>query len=161
MLIDKDDSSSSEQIWVKNGFFGDKRSNLTIRKENFPENTLVYCNQGEQGGGGGRVVTSLKAGEHAIYLDYVVLAQILPANVWPPNINDDYVYADNEVPLLVPLYNIENGYFKGLRKWLGYTTIRMDQDEQFHGHGYDEEKSKILCANMKQPLPNIFQGTAF
>ena len=116
---------------------------------------------GAGGRGGGRVVTSLKAGEHAIYLDYVVLAQILPANVWPPNINDDYVYADNEVPLLVPLYNIENGYFKGLRKWLGYTTIRMDQDEQFPGHGYDEEKSKILCANMKQPLPNIFQGTAF
>ena len=52
MLIDKDDSSSSEQIWVKNGFFGDKRSNLTIRKENFHENTLVYCNQGERGGGG-------------------------------------------------------------------------------------------------------------
>ena len=47
MLIDKDDSSSSEQIWVKNGFFGDKRSNLTVRKENFPENALVYCNQGD------------------------------------------------------------------------------------------------------------------
>ena len=79
------------------------------------------------------MVTSLKAGERAIYLDYAVLSQILPANVCPPNIKDDYVYADNEVPLLVPLYNTENGYFKGLRKWLGYTTIRVDQDEQFHG----------------------------
>ena len=52
-LIDKDDSSSSEQIWVKNGFSRDKRSDLTVRKENFPENTLVYCNQGEGRGGGG------------------------------------------------------------------------------------------------------------
>ena len=78
--------------------------------------------------------TSLKAGERAIYLDYVVLAQILPGNVCPPNINDDYIYADNEVPLLVPLYNTGNRYFKGLRKWLGYITIRGNQDEQFHGN---------------------------
>ena len=153
MLIDKNDSSPSEQIWVKNGFFGDQKSDWTVRKENFPENTLVYCNQG--------VVASLKAGEHAVSFDYVILAQILPTNVYPPSINDGYVFADNEVPLLVPLYNTENGYLKGLRKWFGYITICRDQDEQFYSNGYDEEKSKILCANMKKPLPSIFQGIAF
>ena len=135
-------------------FFGDQRSDLTIIKKNFPENTLIYTKQ--QG-----VVTNLKAGQLAIYLDYVALAQILPASICPPNINDDYVFPDNEVPLLVPLYNTENGYFKSLRKWLGYIIIRGDPDKQFYSYGYDEEKSKVLCANMKQPLRNIFQETAF
>ena len=131
-------------------FFGDQRNDLTIIKKNFPENTLIYTKQ--QG-----VVTNLKAGQLAIYLDYVALAQILPASVCPPNINDDYVLADNEVPLLVPLYNTENGYFKSLRKWLGYIIIRGDPDKQFYSYGYDEEKSKVLCANMKQPLPIFFK----
>ena len=131
-------------------FFGDQRSDQTIIKKNFPENTLIYTKQ--QG-----VVTNLKAGQLAIYLDYVALAQILPASVCPPNINDDYVFADNEVPLLVPLYNTENGCFKSLRKWLGYIIIRGDPDKQFYSYGYDEEKSKVLCANMKQPLPIFFK----
>ena len=131
-------------------FFGDQRSDLTIMKKNFPENTLIYTKQQE-------VVTNLKAGQLAIYLDYVALAQILPASVCPPNINDDYVFPDNEVPLLVPLYNTENGYFKSLRKWLGYIIIRGDPDKQFYSYGYDEEKSKVLCANMKQPLPIFFK----
>ena len=63
--------------------------------------------------------------------------------------------------MLVPLYNTENWYFKGLNKWLGYITIRGDPDEQFYFYGFNEEKSKILCASIKQPLPNIFQSTAF
>ena len=62
---------------------------------------------------------------------------------------------------LVPLYNTENWYFKGLNKWLGYITIRGDPDEQFYSYGFNEEKSKILCASIIQPLPNIFQSTAF
>ena len=90
-------------------------------------------------------------------LDYVVL---LPASVCPPNI-DNYEFGENEVLLLVPLYNTEIGYFKGLKKWLGYITIRGDPDEQFHSYGFDEKKFKVLFASMKQPLPNIFQGTAF
>ena len=51
--------------------------------------------------------------------------------------------------------------FKGLRKWLRYIIIRGDPDQQFYSYGYDEEKSKVLCANMKQSLRNIFEGTAF
>ena len=44
---------------------------------------------------------------------------------------------------------------------MGYITIRGDREEQFYSYGFDEEKSKVLCASMKQLLPNIFQGTAF
>ena len=151
MTIENSDFSTSERILLHNGFFGDQRSDTTVSKENFPENTLLYANQG--------VITNLKAGERAIYLDYVALAQILPVSVCPPNIGS-YEFQQNEVLLLIPLYNTENGYFKGLKKWLGYITIRGDPDEQFYSYGFDEEKSRILCASMKQPLPNIFQGTA-
>ena len=42
-----------------------------------------------------------------------------------------------------------------------YITIRGNPDEQFYSYGFNEEKSQVLCASMKQPLPNIFQETAF
>ena len=66
MTIDNNDSSVYEKIWLTNGFFGDEKSDLTLWKENFPENTLLYSNQG--------VIKNLKAGDRAIYLDYVILA---------------------------------------------------------------------------------------
>ena len=47
------------------GFFGDQRAELTILKANFPENTLVYVNQG--------TVSLVKGGEKAISLDFVVV----------------------------------------------------------------------------------------
>ena len=49
MLItidNKKESSASETIWTSNGFFGDQRSDLTLSKENFLENTIIYLNQG-------------------------------------------------------------------------------------------------------------------
>ena len=59
--------SNTEKIWEEPGFFKNQRVDLTIPKANFPENTLVYINQGS--------VSQMKDGE-AIYLEYVVLAQI-------------------------------------------------------------------------------------
>ena len=38
-----------------------KKVILPLKKPNFPENTLVYCNQG--------TILTLKAGYYAIYLD--------------------------------------------------------------------------------------------
>ena len=109
MTIENSNSSASKRIWFHNCFFGDQRSDIIISKENFPENTLLYANQG--------VITNLKAGEHAIYLDFIVLAQILLASVCVPNIAS-YEFQENEVFLFVPLHNTKNGYFKGLKKWL-------------------------------------------
>ena len=42
MAIENSNSPSSEHIWLTNGFFGDQRSDLTVSKENFLENTLLY-----------------------------------------------------------------------------------------------------------------------
>ena len=64
-----DDSDSRKTIWKSNGFFKEQRTDLTIKKPNFPENTFVYVNQGS--------VSPIK-GEQAIYFEFVILGQILP-----------------------------------------------------------------------------------
>ena len=61
-------NKSTEKIWEENGFFNDQKIDLTIPKVNFPENTLCYVNQG--------TVSQIKDG-NAIYLEYVILSQIM------------------------------------------------------------------------------------
>ena len=50
-----DESKNTGTVWQESGFFDDHRSDLTIPTANFPENTLVYVNQGSvllvKGGG--------------------------------------------------------------------------------------------------------------
>ena len=71
MLISlkEDESKKTETLWPGNGFFNEQRTDLTITKPNFPENTLVYyINQGS--------ISTVK-GEHAIYLEFVILGQLM------------------------------------------------------------------------------------
>ena len=112
---DKGDSSSTEKIWKSNCFFGDQKTNLTIIKANFPENTLDYVNNGS--------IFAVKGGQTAVYLDYVILAQILPVMNFPDNL-DNYQYKDNEVLLYVPLYNTQNGLYRGIKKSLANIVLR-------------------------------------
>ena len=77
------------------GFFWDQRADFTIKKANFPENTLVCINNGS--------VTRVKGG-HAIYLEYAILAQILPVANPPPEVDlGNHKYLDNEVLIFTPL----------------------------------------------------------
>ena len=87
--------SNTEKIWEEPGFFRDQRIDLTIPKANFSENILVYVNQGS--------VSQMKDGE-AIYLEYVVLGQIMPVANPDPTIDlDKYDFKENECLLYVPL----------------------------------------------------------
>ena len=96
---------STERVWKENGFFGDQRADLTMKKANFPENTLVYVNNGS--------VTPVE-GRLAIYLEYVILAQLLPVAHLPPEVDpDNHKSLDNEVLIFSPLYNIKNGLYRG------------------------------------------------
>ena len=151
--IGENKDSNTESIWKKSGFFKDQRIDLTIPKANFPENTLCYINQ--------ETVSQVKDGE-AIYLEYVILGQIMPLANPDPSIDlDNYKFKDNECLLYLPLYNTETGLYKGLGKRLGYISLRGDKKETFYSYGYDKERSKLLYCTMKQPLPNIFQCTSF
>ena len=145
--------SNTEKIWEESVFFKEQRIDLTIPKANFPENTLCYVNQGS--------ISQVKDGE-AIYLEYVILGQIMAVANPDPSIDlDNYQFKENECLLYVPLYNKETGLFRGLGKRLGYITLRGDKNETFFSYGYDSEKSKMLYCSMKQHIPNIFQCTCF
>ena len=102
----------------------------------------------------------MKAGDYATCLDHLILGQIIFASNYPPGL-DNYVLKDYKVIIYVPLYNTETGHFRGIKKWLGFIMVRGDSDEIFYSYGYNEERSKVLYSNLKQLLPNVFQGTAF
>ena len=69
-------------MWRENGFFDDQRTDLTIVKGNFPKNTLVYVHNG--------TITPVKGG-HAMYLEFVILAQIMSVANPPPDLDLDNI----------------------------------------------------------------------
>ena len=151
---DDDALKSTEKIWKESSFFGDQRAELTIAKANFPENTLVLVNQGS--------VSLVKGGEKTLYLDFVIIGQIVPAANVDPTIDlNEYDYKENEVMLYVPEYNTTTGLNGGLTKKLGYIILRGDPKERFLSYGYNKEQSSLLYCSMRKPLPNIFNYTSF
>ena len=46
LLSDDKPSLDTELIWQQNDYFVDQKGEFTLNKVNFPENTLVYGNQG-------------------------------------------------------------------------------------------------------------------
>ena len=143
MLVsfEDDDSKNSENVWLESGFFDDRRIDLTIRRANFPENTLCYVNQG--------TVLLVKGGEKAIYLEFVVIGQVMPVANADPSINlETHVFKDNEVLLYVPVYNKATGLYGVLKKKLGQITLRGDDRERFF-YGYSKEKSSVFYCYIK------------
>ena len=121
---------STERVQKENCFFGDQRADLTIKKADFPENTLVYINNGS---------VTLVQGRHAIYHEYVILAQILPVANPPPEADLDYHrYLHNEVLIFTLLYNTKNGLYRGLKKRLGNIILRGDLNQTFFSYGFDK-----------------------
>ena len=52
-----------------------------------------------------------------MYLEFVILEQILPMANAPPVIElDKYDYKINEVLIFTRIYNTENGFYRGLTK---------------------------------------------
>ena len=149
-----DDSSltkSNEALWPKDGFFNSQISELNLSKANFPENTLVYVNQAR--------ISTVKAGEQAIYMTNVILAQILPyAN--NPDL-DTYKLKDDEVLLMCPVYDKDTSKFKGIETRVALIIVRGDENECFLSYGYDPEKSKQLYSSFKKEMPNVFTSTTF
>ena len=73
----------------ENDFFKDQRTGLTIAKCNFLGNTHVYVNNGS--------ITPVKGG-HVMYLDFIILVQLLPVANSPPDLDlDTHKFQDNEI----------------------------------------------------------------
>ena len=73
------------------------------------------------------------------------MGQIIPVANVPEDI-ESYQCAENEVNIIIPLYDITTKEFKVLKKTLGLISVRADEKEVFLNYGYDKEKSKILYA---------------
>ena len=98
-----DEYKKTGTAWSGNGFFHEQRSDLTITKSNFPKNTLVYVNQGS--------IWTVKEG-HAIYLEFVILGQLMPVANPDPQINLE----NHQSKLFVPIYNKATGMHGGLTR---------------------------------------------
>ena len=110
-----DKSKNTEHVWQKSGFSDGHRSDLTIPKANFLENTLVYVNQGS--------VLLVKGGGQAIYLEFVICGQLMPVADPDPSINlEKNVFQDNEALLYVPIYNKATRLYGCLIKKLAHYT---------------------------------------
>ena len=127
---------------------------MTIRRANFPENTLCYISQGS--------VSFVKGGGQAIYLEFVVCGKLMLIVDHDPAINlETHVFKENEALSYVPIYNKATGLYGGLTEKSAHITLRGDDNEHFWSYGYQKEKSSVLYCTMKQPLPNIFHCFAF
>ena len=155
MLISlkNNESEKTETVWLGNGFFDEQRSDLTIAKPNFPEKALVYVNQG---------LVSIFKGGHAIYLKFVIIAQLMPVTNPNPQINiENHQFKDHEACLFAPVYNKSTEIYGSLTKKLAHIILRGDANERFYSYDYNKEGSSFLyCVNI-QPLRNIFHSAAF
>ena len=59
------------------------------------------------------------------------------------------------------MYDVTTRKFLGVKEFVGYIMIRNQEDEVFLSYGYSSEHSTSLYCYQKQPIPNIFRGTAF
>ena len=100
-------------------------------------------------------------GDFSIYLEYVILGQLIPAKNNTENIND-YECKENEVKVYVPLYDINTGKIWGLDTDLAFIMVRRDANEAFFSYGYDESKSNLLHSNdIEYLLGGLSQKTPF
>ena len=107
-------------------------------------------------------VSLVKGGGQAIYLEFVVIGQLMPVANPDPSINlETHVFQDNEALLYVSIYKKATGMYGGLTKKLAHIILQGDANERFFSYDYSKEKSTLFYCTMKHLLPNIFHCTAF
>ena len=138
-----------EQVWEQNGCFGKISPDYSCHKNDFPENCLVYINQ---------AYLTVKERDTMIYCDYVILAQIVAYRSFEVENIDEAIKEDKRlVKIYMPMYDNATGKFMGVKESAGYIMIRNEEEEIFLSYRY----SSTLYCHSKQPIPNIFRGTAF
>ena len=105
----------------------------------------------------------MKERDTMIYCDYIILGQVVVFRSPPEGENiDDLIKNDKKlVKIYMPMYDITTRKFLDVKESVGYIMIRNKEDEVFLSYGYSSEYSTTLYCYQKQPIPNIFRGTAF
>ena len=120
-------------------------------KENYPENSILYLNQG---------YLTIKDNKKIYYADYYLIGQI-NEGINPPADIENYVCKEREVKMYKPCYNAVLGRFQGLCETLGFIVVRGDPEKHFLDYDYNKQNSKILCLYHKRRIPSFFSGTFF
>ena len=134
--LNDDEFKKTETVWKGNGFFNEQWNDLAIAKPNFPENTMVYVNQGS---------ISTVNGGHAIYLEFVIIGQLMPiANPDPKLDLEKHEFKDHDALLFIPVYNTVTGMYSGLTKKLAHITLRGTSMKDFI-HMVTVRKKVLYC----------------
>ena len=83
------------------------------------------------------------------------------ANPVPSIDLDRHVFEENEVLIYVQCPTNRLVFMEVLKKMLGHITLGGDDGERYYSYGFSKEKSTLLDCTLKNPLPNIFNCTAF
>ena len=101
-----------------------------FEKENLPENSIYYVNQGYQ---------SVKDNKKIYYADIFLIGQVNECLNPPENV-DSYEYGEREVVIYRPKYDKVTGASRGLYETLGYIMVRGDPQEHFFGLWLQQRK---------------------
>ena len=95
---------SSEKVWEKFGFFDARKSENSLKKVNFPKNTLIYLNQS---------YLTVKENKKIFYCDYFITGQLSESSN-PPQDVSSHTLKENEVEMVTSRYDLDMSEFKGL-----------------------------------------------
>ena len=112
---------STTCIWPKPGYFKQQPCDFHMDKENFPENSVIYINQG---------YLLTKDNKKLYYADYYIVGQVIEC-INPPGDISNYVCKDRGVKVYRPQDDLATGQFLGLYESLGFLVVRGNQDGHF------------------------------
>ena len=139
------------RFWTANGYFLNKCGSLELEKENIPNNTIFYVNQGYR-------TTKLK--NKYFVNELFVVAQLAPLSEQSSDV-EKYECADDEVKMLRAMYDAKTTKFLGLQRCVAKIIVR-DDNVNFFDYGYEDENylSRLYSAH-KQVLPLSFRARCF
>ena len=92
---------STTRVLPEYGYFKQQSCDFGIEKKKFPENSIIYINQG---------YLTIKDNKKLYYADYYIIGQINEC-INPPEDLENYVCQDREVKIYRPRYDPITGSF--------------------------------------------------
>ena len=117
--------TSGQGLCPKFGYFSEQTTNFNMNMVNYPENSIIYLNQG---------CLTIKNNKKIFYADYYILGQIIKTLNYPEDIYS-YVCREREVKIIRPRYEPTIAEFLGLHKTIGFIAPRGDDNEHFLNYG--------------------------
>ena len=101
---------SGERVWRNYGYFEARKSDYSMEKVNFSENTLLYINQS---------YLTVKKNKKIFYCHFFILEKLWSLRTLPQDVSS-YTLKENEVKMVRSKYDLKTGEFKGWYKTIGY-----------------------------------------